>query len=545
MKRSVQIPVLLVAAAGVLAAAVIVGCMSVSVPGGATYEQRAPFLGLAAKAARVGAEQAADAPGRPAEDAEFNTESYDHVVDNPFRRVADHPLSTFSIDVDTASYANVRRFLRQGQLPPPGAVRVEEMINYFPYDYAPPSGDDPVPFSVHIDVASCPWKAGHRLVRIGLKGREIDLRRRPPGNLVFLLDVSGSMQAPNKLALLKQGMKLLVDKLGENDRVAIVVYAGREGLALPSTPCDRKEKILAALDRLQAGGTTAGGAGIQLAYKVAVENFIPGGTNRVILGTDGDFNVGITDQSRLVRLIQDKAKSGVFLSVLGFGMGNYKDSRLEKLADEGNGNYAYIDTLQEARKVLVKEMGGTLITIAKDVKIQVELNPAKVAAYRLIGYENRILRKEEFNDDAKDAGDIGAGHTVTALYEVVPPGVKLDLPGVDPLKYQKPASSAGGAHGDEMLTVKLRYKKPDGEKSTRVSFAVTDGGRSLDDAPADFKFAAAVASFGMILRDSKYKGAYTLAAVLELARSGKGRDAEGYRREFVELVRKARELKRS
>ena len=472
-----------------------------------------------------------------------NTETYDHFIDNAFRTVADHPLSTFAIDVDTASYANVRRFLRHGQLPPAGAVRVEEMINYFRYDYGTPSSISRHPFAVHADVASCPWRSGHRLVRIALKGREIDISKRPPSNLVFLLDVSGSMRHPAKLPLVKAAMKMLVRQLGENDRVAIAVYAGASGLVLDSTSCDRKEKIIEALDRLQAGGSTNGGAGIKLAYSVAVDNCIEGGTNRVILCTDGDFNVGTTNNSELVRLIQAKAKSGVFLSVLGFGMGNYKDSRMEKLADKGNGNYAYIDAESEAKKVLVNQMCGTLITIAKDVKIQVEFNPTKVAAYRLIGYENRILNKEDFNDDEKDAGEIGAGHTVTALYQVVPVGEKLDAPGTDDLKYQTPQKPSEAADSGELLTVKLRYKQPDGEKSTLLEVALADGGGSLSDAPRDLQFAAAVASFGMILRDSKHKGNYTLGAVAELAAAAVGKDAEGYRAEFVELVKTAAKLK--
>jgi len=479
-------------------------------------------------------------------DVPHNTESYDYIEGNPFVRAADRPLSTFSIDVDTASYANVRRFLNHGQAPPPGAVRLEEMVNYFTYGYAPPEPGDKTPFSVHVAVASCPWKADHRLVRIGIKGREIKPEKRPPTNLVFLLDVSGSMRSPDKLPLLKRAMRLLVEQLGENDHVAIVVYASSEGLALESTSCDKKENILATLESLRAGGSTAGGKGIVLAYKVAVENFLEGGVNRVILCTDGDFNVGITDNSRLVHMIQQKARSGVFLSVLGFGTGNLKDSRMEKLADEGNGNYAYIDTLKEGRKVLVEQMGGTLVTIAKDVKIQVEFNPAKVAGYRLIGYENRMLRKEEFNDDKKDAGDIGAGHTVTALYQVVPFGLPVDSPAVDKLKYQKPKAAAptGDPTSTEMLTVKLRYKQPDGDKSTKLDLPVKDRAMAFNDADDDFKFAAAVASFGMILRDSKHKGTYTLAGVAELAGGALGDDRNGYRKEFVKLVHKARELKR-
>ena len=476
---------------------------------------------------------------------QHNTESYDHLTDNPFLLTGERPLSTFSIDVDTASYANVRRFLNHGQSPPPGAVRIEEMVNYFTYDYAPPKTDAKAPFAVHVAVASCPWKPEHRLVRIGLKGREIKPGKRPATNLVFLLDVSGSMNAPDKLTLLKQAMRLLVEQLGENDSVAIAVYAGSEGLALESTQCDKKEKILATLEGLRSGGSTAGGKGIVLAYQVAVKNFIKGGVNRVILCTDGDFNVGVTNNSELVRLIQEKASSGVFLSVLGFGRGNLKDSRMEKLADEGNGNYSYIDTIKEARKVLVEQMGGTLVTIAKDVKIQVEFNPAKVAGYRLIGYENRMLRKEDFNDDKKDAGDIGAGHTVTALYQVVPFGVKVDVPDVDKLKYSKPKTAAvvDGPAGTEMFTVKLRYKKPDGDTSTKLDFPVKDEAIAFDDADDDFKFAAAVASFGMIQRKSKHKGSYTLAGVAELAGGAIGTDKHGYRAEFIKLVQKAKELK--
>ncbi len=473
---------------------------------------------------------------------EWNREAYDHIVDNPFRSVADHPLSTFSIDVDTASYANIRRLLNQGTLPPKGAVRIEEMINYFSYDYAGPKKGDKHPFAAHAAVAGCPWNARHRLVRVAIKGREIAPEKRPSSNFVFLLDVSGSMRPANKLPLVKRAMKMLVERLGENDRIAITVYAGAAGLVLDSTTCDERQKILSALERLRAGGSTAGAAGIKLAYQVAAKNFIKGGVNRVILCTDGDFNVGITNQSELVRMIEGKAKTGVFLSVLGFGMGNYQDSRLEKLADKGNGNYAYIDTIKEARKVLVTQMSGTLITIAKDVKIQIEFNPTRVAAYRLIGYENRILAKEDFKDDKKDAGEIGAGHTVTALYEVVPAGEKVETPAVAPLKYQTPARPTEAADSKEMLTLKLRYKRPDGDKSTLMEYPVADAGGRFDKASADFRFATAVASFGMILRDSKYKGTYTLDAVIELAQSSKGKDKEGYRAEFIQLVKTAKAI---
>ena len=474
---------------------------------------------------------------------EFNTEAYDRIEENQFLQATQNPLSTFSIDVDTASYAVVRRFLQGGTLPPKDAVRIEEMLNYFSYNYPVPSEEGP--FSASVEVAQAPWALEHRLVRIGLKGQELGMEQRPSSNLVFLLDVSGSMQPANKLPLLKNAMRLLVDRLGEKDRVAIVVYAGASGLVLPSTSSDQKGEILAALENLRAGGSTNGGSGIRLAYQTAVSNFITGGVNRVILATDGDFNVGTTNQGDLTRLIEDNAKSGVFLTVLGFGMGNYKDSTLEKLADMGNGNYAYIDTINEARKVLVDEINSTLVTIAKDVKLQIEFNPLQVSAYRLIGYENRLLRKEDFNDDTKDAGEIGAGHTVTALYEIVPAGKGLQIPGVDPLKYQTPMDTTDVAQSGELLTLKLRYKQPDGETSRLLEFSVRDGGKSYSQASQDFKFAAAVASFGMILRQSPYQGNGTLAAVLELAQEGKGSDPHGYRGEFLELVKQARELRNS
>jgi Ca-activated chloride channel family protein len=479
----------------------------------------------------------------------FNTAAYDHVLENPFLDAKSNPLSTFSIDVDTASYSNIRRFVNEGSLPPKDAVRVEEMINYFTYDYAQPN--DGKPFSVQVDLASCPWESSHRLVRIGLKGKEIAMDKRGPSNLVFLLDVSGSMMPPERLPLIKQAMRLLVEKLTANDRVAIVVYAGSSGLALPSTTGDHKEQILQALESLQAGGSTNGAEGIELAYQTAQQNFIKGGVNRVILATDGDFNVGVTNQGDLIRLIEEKAKSGVFLSLLGVGNDNLKDSTMQKLADKGNGNYAYLDSLDEARKVLVQQMNGTLVTIAKDVKIQVEFNPARVASYRLIGYEKRMLRKEDFNNDKVDAGEIGAGHTVTALYEVLPVGAGANpaasVPPVDPLKYQPltAKSAPGGSEPmGEMLTVKLRYKQPDGDKSELIEKPVTDSNAAFASASPDFKFAAAVAEFGMILRDSEHKGNGTFGAVLEWAQEGKGADANGYRAGFIELVKKAEALKK-
>jgi Ca-activated chloride channel family protein len=471
---------------------------------------------------------------------ELNTESYDRIDENPFLDVRQNPLSTFSIDVDTASYANVRRFLNGGALPPKDAVRIEELVNYFTYHDAPPTDDKP--FAVHAEVARCPWEPKHRLLRIALKGRQIDLDNRPASNLVFLVDVSGSMNEPAKLPLLKSALRRLVEKLGENDHVAMVVYAGSSGLALPSTSGLHQETILASLDRLQPGGSTNGASGIQLAYNVAREKFIKGGTNRVILCTDGDFNVGVTDQGSLTRLIEDEAKSGVFLSVLGFGAGNLKDSTMEKLADRGNGNYAYIDTESEARKVLVEQLGGTLVTIAKDVKLQLEFNPRQVAAYRLIGYENRVLRAEDFNNDQKDAGEIGAGHSVTALYELVPAGGEAATPKVDELKYQRIPDATDAAASDELVTLKLRYKQPDGDASELIERAVQDGKESDAQASEDFRFATSVAGFGLLLRGSQFKADLTWGAVLELADASRGADENGYRAEFVELAKKARIL---
>jgi Ca-activated chloride channel family protein len=490
----------------------------------------------------------AEPPSRYRQD--FNTATYDKVEENPFLPAASNPLSTFSIDVDTASYSNVRRFINSGSLPPKDAVRVEEMINYFTYDYREPEGDKP--FSIDVDATACPWDASHRLLRIGLKGREVANENRPPSNLVFLLDVSGSMTPSERLPLVKQAMRLLIDKLTEKDRVAIVIYAGGSGLALKSTSGNEKEKILQALEELQAGGSTNGAEGIELAYKVAADNFIKGGVNRVILATDGDFNVGVTSQGDLIRLIEAKAKTGVFLSVLGVGTDNLKDSTMQKLADKGNGNYAYLDSVDEARKVLVQQINGTLMTIAKDVKIQVEFNPARVASYRLIGYEKRLLRKEDFNNDKVDAGEIGAGHTVTALYEIVPAGAgatdpAASVPPVDPLKYQSPNSSTTASTdskaSSETVTVKLRHKKPDGETSELTERSFTDNGSKFENAAPDLKFAAAVAEFGMLLRDSQYKGKGSLGAVIEWAQEGKGRDTAGYRAGFIEMARKAQSLK--
>jgi len=468
-----------------------------------------------------------------------STEQYAPLEENPFLRVARNPLSTFSIDVDTASYAQVRRFLNEGRLPPAGAVRLEELINYFPYAYAPPTGSEP--FAVHLEAAACPWKPEHRLVRIGIKGRTFDDGRRPASNLVFLVDVSGSMNQPDKLPLLRSSLRMLAEQVGVEDRVAIVVYAGSSGLALPSTTGDRRQEILDALDRLEAGGSTNGAAGIRLAYQVAEEHFIRGGTNRVVLATDGDFNVGTTSNDELVALIREKAKSGVFLSVLGFGTGNVKDDRMEALADRGNGNYAYIDSLAEGRKVLVEQAGGTLHAIAKDVKIQVEFNPARVAGYRLLGYEDRLLRDQDFADDTKDAGEIGAGHTVTALYEVVPVGVPVPAPEEPALKYQE-NREAPAAGGPEMLTVSLRWKEPEGSTSRLAQFPLADAAAEFAASSADFRFASAVACFGMALRGSDRAAGASFDTALELAAGALGDDPGGWRHEFLGLAGKARSL---
>jgi len=466
-------------------------------------------------------------------DPNFNTESYAHVVENGFLGVESNPLSTFSIDVDRASYSNVRRFITSGQRPPIDAVRIEEMVNYFNYDYPDPAGEHP--FSITTEVTSAPWNSDHRLVRIGLQGRRIDLEDQPASNLVFLMDVSGSMRSPDKLPLLKQAFKLLVNSLREQDRVAIVVYAGAAGLVLPSTSGDHKEAILDAIESVEAGGSTAGGAGIRLAYDVARRHHIRGGNNRVILATDGDFNIGASSDGEMIRLIEEKRRDGTFLTVLGFGTGNLKDSKMEALADHGNGNFAYIDNLREARKVLVEEIGGTLFTIAKDVKIQVEFNPARVQAHRLIGYENRLLAAEDFNDDTKDAGELGAGHSVTALYEVIPVGVEspFAIGTVDSLRYQTPDTQRNLADTGELLFVKLRYKEPNGDTSKLITQPVEDA--VLDPSP-DFRFASAVAGFGMLLRESEYTGSWTMTHVLVAARESLGEDEHQYRAEFVRLV---------
>ncbi|HAM10905.1 MAG: hypothetical protein A2X05_18940 [Bacteroidetes bacterium GWE2_41_25] len=474
---------------------------------------------------------------------DFNTEGYASVNENGFKNVLHNPLSTFSIDVDNASYSNIRRFINMGQLPPADAVRIEEMINYFRYDYPEPSGEHP--FSVYTEMAVCPWNRNHQLLHVGLKGKSINKSLLPPSNLVFLIDVSGSMSSPNKLPLLKSAFGLLVNELRPQDRVAIVVYAGAAGIVLESTPGNMKKTIMAALDNLEAGGSTAGGAGLKLAYSEAQKNFIRGGNNRIILATDGDFNVGESSNGGMERLVEEKREQGVFITVLGFGMGNVKDDKMEIIADKGNGNYSYIDNLQEARKVLVREFGGTLFTIAKDVKFQIEFNPFKVQSYRLIGYENRLLNDEDFNDDKKDAGEMGAGHNVTALYELIPAGSDETIPSIDPLKYQssKEKTMKDSDKSGEYLTIKLRYKKPDGNTSILLDKPVRGLIKDLDDASDNLKFAAAVSEFGMILRNSEFKGNSTLEGAAALARSARGDDEDGYRSELIRLISTVKDMK--
>ena len=460
----------------------------------------------------------------------FNTETYDRIADNDWTQTKDKPLSTFSIDVDTASYSNVRRFLNQGQSPPKDAVRLEELVNYFAYSY--PEPHDGQPFAVTTAIGECPWDSRHRLALVGLQARRLDADKTPPRNLVFLIDTSGSMMEPNKLPLVKASLGMLVRNLTAKDRVAIVAYAGRAGLVLPATSGADTETIMEAINRLEAGGSTNGAQGIVLAYQIAAEQMIEGGVNRVVLSTDGDFNVGVTNQGDLVRLIEEHRDNGIALSVLGFGMGNLKDSTMEKLADKGNGNYAYIDSLREARKVLVEQAGSTLVTVAKDVKIQVEFNPRVVGSYRLIGYENRVLADRDFNDDRKDAGDMGAGHSVTALFELTPPGERIGGTSVDRLKYQQANRPSASAHLDEAMTVKLRYKQPEGRSSKLITIPV----RNTTETTPELGFASAVAEFGMLLRDSEHKGSSSFADVRTRASRFKGEDPFGHRAELIRLV---------
>ena len=476
-------------------------------------------------------------------DTRMNTEEYDRIQENGFKSVADTPLSTFSIDVDPASYSNMRRFINRGELPPADAIRTEELVNYFSYDYPKPTGNDPV--KITVEAGTCTWNTAHRLVRIGLKAKGIPTEQLPASNLVFLIDVSGSMWGANRLDLVKSSLKLLVNNLRNKDKVAIVTYAGSAGVKLEATSGGDKQKIREAIDELTAGGSTAGGAGIHLAYQIAKKNFISDGNNRIILCSDGDFNVGVSSAEGLEQLIEKERKSGVHLTVLGYGMGNYKDKKIQVLAEKGNGNHAYIDNLQEANRVLVGEFGATLHTVAKDVKLQVEFNPSQVQAYRLIGYESRLLKDEDFNNDAKDAGDMGAGHTVTAFYEVIPAGVKNEYVGkVDDLKYQKKEKMTLKPTGsDELLTVKLRYKAPDKDVSRKMELPFVDN--KGDSVSSDFRFASAVAMFGQLLRDSDFKGTADYDKVIKLAKQGLNNDERGYRREFIRLVEAAKGLEKT
>ncbi|HET6279827.1 MAG TPA: VWA domain-containing protein [Polyangia bacterium] len=501
------------------------------------------FTGHSGSLATIGRGAYVPRPQASVPVTEADAEAYAHIVENAFTRVTDHPQSTFSIDVDTASYSNARRFLEGGSLPPKDAIRVEEWVNYFSYDYPEPRGD--APFSIQSEVSVCPWNPDHRLVRLGIKGKTIAADKVPARNLVFLIDVSGSMQPENKLPLLKRGLALLVRTLREQDHVAMVVYAGATGLVLPPTSGADQGRILAALEQLESGGSTNGGDGIRLAYAVAQRHFRKDAINRVILATDGDFNVGTTSHGELTRLIEEKRQSGVFLTVLGFGEGNLKDSTMETLADKGNGNYAYIDSIAEARKVLVHEAGATLVTIAKDVKLQVEFNPARVGSYKLIGYENRLLAKEDFNDDRKDAGEIGAGHTVTALYEIVPAGAPSPAlpPPTDPSKYQAPAPLNPAAASDELATVNIRYKPPTSDTSTKFSMVVKNASAPLAKTSDDFRFSAAVANAALLLRGAPDLHQSSLATATRLASGALGKDPAGLRREFITLLARAQSLR--
>lgn len=475
---------------------------------------------------------------------DFSREGYDHISENPFLKSMDNPLSTFSIDVDGASYSNIRRFINSGQLPPAGAVRIEEMINYFTYNYPQPSGD--APFSINTEYTTCPWNENHQLVSIGLQGKKIATENLPAANIVFLIDVSGSMWSADKLPLVQSSLKLLADQLRPQDRVAMVVYAGNAGVVLPSTDGCETAKIKDAINRLQAGGSTAGGAGIQLAYKIAQENFIKNGNNRIVLCTDGDFNVGQSSDDELERMIEEKRKTGVYLTVLGYGTGNYQDAKMQKLADKGNGNHAYIDNLSEARKVLISQFGGTMFTIAKDVKLQIEFNPAKVQGYRLIGYENRMLAKEDFNDDKKDAGELGSGHTVTAIYEIIPVGTDApELRKVDDLKYQKneAAKKPEFANSSEVITVKFRYKNPDEEKSRLLEKTISGNPLAFAQASDNIHLAAGVAQFGMLLRNSEYKGIGGYALAIKIASTFSSKSNDEYKTELLQMMKTASKIK--
>jgi Ca-activated chloride channel homolog len=488
---------------------------------------------------RLPPSEAKAAQDHPAQGESAGNESYSPIQDNDFLEASAAPLSTFAIDVDTAALSNIRRYLGQGTMPPKDAVRIEEMINYFKYNYPEPTGPHPV--GVTTELGTCPWNPDHWLLRVGMKARSIDPSNLPPRNLVFLIDVSGSMGPVNRLPLVKRGLQMLVDQLTDKDRVAIVVYAGSSGLVLPTTRGDRHDLILNVLDRLQAGGSTNGGQGIQLAYRIAKESYIPGGVNRVILATDGDFNVGVTNRGDLLRMIEERRKDNIFLTVLGFGMGNLKDGTLEVLADKGNGHYAYIDDEEEARKVFVTD-GAALVAVAKDVKLQIEFNPKVVQGYRLLGYENRVMKSHEFNDDAKSGGAIGAGHTVTALYEVVPVGVKFAFVKTDKLRYQEDVKPNEQTSAAEVAFVKVRYKDPEAETSQLFSQSVPNRLVPYGDCSSDFRFAAGIAGFGMLLRDSPHKGQTTYQLVNNLLRSGRGEDRLGHRAEWIPLAERADEV---
>jgi Ca-activated chloride channel family protein len=470
----------------------------------------------------------------------YNTEDYAKVYENDYKYSGSEPLSTFSIDVDTACYSNIRRMIESNQLPDPGYVRIEELLNYFKYEYPQPK--DEHPFAVYTEVGKCPWDRNHKLLHIGIQSKDIDMNEAPAANLVFLLDVSGSMADPNKLELVKESMKLLVNQLRPEDRVAIVTYSSTTNLALNSTSGRYKTAILNAINALYAGGSTAGGAGIERAYQTASDNFIKGGNNRIILCTDGDFNTGDYSNFDMEKLVVRNRDDGIFLTVLGFGVGNIKDSKMELIADKGNGNYAYIDNLLEAHRVLVQEMGGTLLTVGKDVKLQLEFNPNEVRAYRLIGYENRKLNNEDFNNDRKDAGDMGAGNTVTALYEIVPAGSDESIRGIDPLKYQKPDLTDIAVKNNELLTIKLRYKKPQADESTLMTRIVMNDTVPDNQLTENFRFASAVAGYGLLLKNSQYKGNMNWDMVTDLANGSIGKDPDGYRRGFVTLAEQARDL---
>lgn len=523
---------------GLICAILVVGLVvAITIPQFSAYRARSSKYSETAVDDEYSFSSRQSAPEYPVVEGRtyFNTEEYDRIYENRFRDASQNPLSTFSIDVDTASYSNVRRFILAHRLPPKDAVRIEEMINYFDYDYPEPEG--PHPFSVTTEISECPWNSPNRLIHIGLQGKRLRQGEYKPCNLVFLIDTSGSMSSSNKLPLLKKAFRLLANELGEEDRVAIVAYAGSAGLVLPSTPASQKGRILTALDSFHARGCTAGGEGIRLAYTIARENFVIGGNNRVILATDGDFNVGVSSTAELVRLIEDKRKDDIYLTVCGFGMGNYKDGRMEQITNAGDGNYYYIDNIMEAEKVFVTDMRSTLFTIAKDVKIQIEFNPVKVKAYRLLGYENRILASEDFNDDQKDAGELGPGHTVTVLYEIIPAGSQRKVRQVDPLKYQENKVKAEASLGKEIMTVKLRYKLPAEDVSELIEMPVLDRQIGLRRTSESFRFSAAVAGFGMLLRDSQYKESLTYKDVADLAKKSRGRDSNGYRAEFIRLVK--------